>query len=174
MKISSNGIAIIKEFEGCKLSAYHDVAGIATIGYGCTTGVCVPMTITLDQAVQMLVDALETPEAVIEQVVKVTLNQNQYDALVVFTYNVGSGNLSSSTLLRLLNQGNYTGAAAQFPRWNRAKGVVVDGLTRRRLAEQALFNTPVDATAACAASVDTATPSATASDPTTPTTIQWW
>nr|WP_217645904.1 lysozyme [Paracoccus homiensis] len=85
-------------------------------------------------------------EADVARLVKVPLNENQHAALVSFTYNLGAGNLGSSTLLRKLNAGDYAGAAAEFPRWNKAGGKVLAGLTRRRKAEQTLFNKPVSRT----------------------------
>ena len=83
--------------------------------------------------------------------VKVPLNENQHGALVSFTYNLGAGNLGSSTLLRKLNAGDYAGAAAEFPRWNKAGGKELAGLTRRRAAEKALFEKPVSVLARPAA-----------------------
>ena len=76
----------------------------------------------------------------INKVVKVSLNQNQFDSLVSFSYNIGNGNFNSSTLLRWLNQGNYKEASMQLLRWNKSKGIVLNGLTKRRKAEKALFD----------------------------------
>jgi lysozyme len=78
-------------------------------------------------------------EAGVKRLVKVPLAQGQFDALVSFSFNVGLGALGSSTLLRKLNAGDYRGAAAEFPRWNKAGGKVYEGLTRRRAAERSLF-----------------------------------
>ncbi|MCY1458796.1 Lysozyme RrrD [compost metagenome] len=78
-------------------------------------------------------------EPEVERLVQVPLTGNQWDALVSFTYNLGAANLESSTLLRLLNAGDYVGAAGQFPRWNKAGGKVLPGLVRRREAERVLF-----------------------------------
>ncbi|MCD0492354.1 lysozyme [Chromobacterium violaceum] len=143
MKTNAAGISLIKQFEGLRLAAYQDMVGVWTIGYGHTgPDVKSGMTIAQQQADQLLAADLEKFETGIGQLVAVPLNANQFAALVSFSYNLGLGNLRSSTLLRLLNQGDYAGAAAQFPRWNRAGGQVVAGLTRRRLAEQALFNSP--------------------------------
>ncbi|MGD1827322.1 Lysozyme [Chromobacterium violaceum] len=143
MKTNAEGISLIKQFEGFRLAAYQDMVGVWTIGYGHTgPDVKAGQTITQQQADQLLAADLEKFETGVGQLVAVPLNANQFAALVSFSYNLGLGNLRSSTLLRLLNQGDYAGAAAQFPRWNRAGGQVVAGLTRRRLAEQALFNSP--------------------------------
>ncbi|OVE49469.1 lysozyme [Chromobacterium violaceum] len=143
MKTNAAGISLIKQFEGLRLAAYQDMVGVWTIGYGHTgPDVKAGLIITQQQADQLLAADLEKFETGVGQLVAVPLNANQFAALVSFSYNLGLGNLRSSTLLRLLNQGDYAGAAAQFPRWNRAGGQVVAGLTRRRLAEQALFNSP--------------------------------
>ncbi|WP_406850154.1 lysozyme [Chromobacterium phragmitis] len=143
MKTNASGIRLIKQFEGLRLAAYQDMVGVWTIGYGHTgPDVKAGLTITQQQADQLLAADLQKFEAGVSLAVTVSLNANQFSALVSFSYNLGLGNLRSSTLLRLLNQGDFAGAAAQFPRWNRAGGQVVAGLTRRRLAEQALFNSP--------------------------------
>jgi lysozyme len=141
LKYSSRGMALTEQFEGSSLTAYKDVAGVWTNGYGNTHGVVPGSTISLAQAQSDLASNIEGAEYVVNTVVTVVLNQNQFDALVDVVFNLGSANFQSSTLLRLLNGGNYVGAANEFPKWNHAGGVVVDGLTKRRLAEQALFNT---------------------------------
>lgn len=140
---SPAGFKLTEQFEGLSLKAYQDVAGVWTNGYGNTHGVVPGSTITLQQATNDLASNIEGSEYVVNTVVTVALTQNQFDALVDFVFNLGSGNFQSSTLLRYLNAGNYVGAAGEFPKWNHAGGVVVDGLTRRRLAEQTLFNTSV-------------------------------
>jgi lysozyme len=146
MTYSNNGLALTQHFEGCVLESYQDITGVWTIGYGHTSGVTPGMTCTQEQATQWLSEDVQGAVYAVNTMVTVPLNQNQFDALVDFTFNLGSGNLKSSTLLRLLNAGNYDGAAAQFPLWNHAGGVVVPGLTTRRDAEMKLFNTPMDAT----------------------------
>ena len=130
---------MIKSFEGLRLRAYKDAVGVWTIGYGTTRAVRPGMVITRQKAEEFLQNDLKRFEDAVNGAVKVRINDNQFAALVSFTYNVGSGALRSSTLLRLLNQGNIRGAADQFPRWNRAGGRVLAGLTRRRNAERALF-----------------------------------
>ncbi|MGY8627670.1 lysozyme [Chromobacterium violaceum] len=143
MKTNAAGISLIKQFEGVRLAAYQDMVGVWTIGYGHTgPDVKAGLAITQQQADQLLAADLEKFETGVGKAVIVPLNANQFSALVSFSYNLGLGNLRSSTLLRLLNKGDYDGAAAQFPRWNRAGGQAVPGLTRRRKAEQALFLTP--------------------------------
>lgn len=140
MKISLNGLNLIKEFEGLELKAYKDSVGVVTIGYGSTgPHVSMGMTITKEQAEQLLKKDLERFEKGVPTLVKVPLNQNQFDALVSFSFNLGLGNLKSSTLLKKLNAKDYQGAANEILRWNRAGGKVLNGLTRRRIAERDLF-----------------------------------
>ncbi len=140
MKISQKGIDLVKSFEGLELKAYKDSVGVVTIGYGSTgSHVSMGMRITREQAEQLLKKALERFEKGVSDLVKVPLNQNQFDALVSFSFNLGLGNLKSSTLLKKLNVKDYQGAADEFPRWNRAGGKVLKGLTRRRIAERDLF-----------------------------------
>jgi GH24 family phage-related lysozyme (muramidase) len=135
-----NGLLLVKTFEGLRLKAYQDAVGIWTIGYGTTRGVRPGMKITEAEAEKLLQEDLTRFEQAIHEAVNVPLNDNQFSALVSFTYNVGSGALRSSTLLKMLNQGSDVRSVAdQFPRWNRAGGKVLAGLTRRRDAERALF-----------------------------------
>lgn len=140
MKTSENGIKFIEGNEGLRLQAYKDVAGIWTDGYGNTHNVIPGSTITQAKAESDLLTNIAGSEYVVNTVVKVVLTQNQFDALVDFVFNLGSGNFQSSTLLRKLNAGDFSGAALEFPKWNHAGGVVVAGLTTRRLAEQHLFS----------------------------------
>lgn len=144
MQTSDKGIALIKQFEGCKLTAYQDSVGVCTIGYGWTQPVDgkpirVGMTIKQETAERLLKTGLVSYESDVSRLVKVGLTQGQFDALVSFTYNLGARALSTSTLLRKLNAGDYAGAADEFLRWNKAGGKVLNGLTRRREAERALF-----------------------------------
>ncbi|QGU36177.1 lysozyme [Enterobacter hormaechei] len=144
MQTSDKGIALIKEFEGCKLTAYQDSVGVWTIGYGWTQPVDgkpirAGMTINKETAERLLKTGLVSYESDVSRLVKVGLTQGQFDALVSFTYNLGARSLSTSTLLRKLNAGDYAGAADEFLRWNKAGGKVLNGLSRRREAERALF-----------------------------------
>ncbi|HHL1466161.1 TPA: lysozyme [Klebsiella pneumoniae] len=144
MQTSEKGIALIKQFEGCKLTAYQDSVGVWTIGYGWTKPVDgkpirAGMTIKQETAERLLKTGLVSYESDVSRLVKVGLTQGQFDALVSFTYNLGARSLSTSTLLRKLNAGDYAGAADEFLRWNKAGGKVLNGLTRRREAERALF-----------------------------------
>lgn len=139
-RTNQNGLLLIKTFEGLRLKAYRDAVGIWTIGYGTTRGVQPNMVITEAQAEKFLQEDLVRFEQAINSAVTAPINDNQFAALVSFTYNVGSGALRSSTLLRLLNaKENVRAVADQFPRWNRAGGSVLAGLTRRRNAERSLY-----------------------------------
>jgi|TARA_Y100000289_G_scaffold64752_1_gene77147 lysozyme len=140
MKTAQKGLELIKHFEGCELTAYKCPAGVWTIGYGHIKGVSEGMTITQEQAEQMLLDELVEYENYINELVSVDLSQNQFDALVSWVYNLGPSNLRSSTLLKVLNSGDYNGVPAQIMRWNKAGGKVLEGLTRRREAEARLFS----------------------------------
>jgi len=139
MKTSQRGLDLIKQFEGLKLTAYVCPAGVLTIGYGTTAGVTPGMTITAERAEQLLRQDIAKFERGVRDSVKVPLTENQFSALVSFAYNVGLGAFRTSTLLRLLNKGEYAQAAEQFGRWNKAGGKVLPGLTRRRAAERKLF-----------------------------------
>ena len=144
MKTSQSGISLIKGFEGKRLNAYYDGVGVWTIGFGTIkypNGVRVKKgdTCTEAQAESYLKNDLVKFENAINRLVKVPLNQNQFDALSSFTYNLGETNLSSSTLLKKLNAKDYAGTADQFLRWNKAGGKVMNGLTRRRESERNLF-----------------------------------
>lgn len=140
MNYSANGLALTQQFEGCLLTAYQDSVGVWTIGFGHTAGVTPDMTCTVEQAQDWLAQDVNWAVQAASQYVTVPLTQGQFDALVDFTFNLGVGNLVHSTLLRKLNAGDYAGAADEFLKWNMAGGTVLAGLTRRRLAEQALFN----------------------------------
>lgn len=144
MRISDKGISLIKQFEGLRLTAYQDSVGVWTIGYGWTQPVDGKpirpgMTIKEETAERLLRTGLVSYESDVSKLLKVKLAQGQFDALVSFAYNLGARALSTSTLLQKLNAGDYAGAAAEFPRWNKAGGKVLPGLTRRREAERALF-----------------------------------
>jgi len=139
MKISQEGLALIKKFEGCELKAYHCAAGVPTIGYGSTHGVSMDMEITQEEADELLMEDVAKFEEAVTRAVKVPLEQNQYDAIVSWTFNLGPSNLSSSTMLRVLNEEKYDEVPAQIKRWNKAGGKTLQGLIRRRDAEALLF-----------------------------------
>ena len=140
MKTSQTGIDLICSFEGCKLTSYRDIVGILTIGYGHTgEDVQEDQTITQDDAVNLLKKDLNKFEDGVNNLVQVDLNQNQFDALVSFSYNLGLHTLGGSTLLKDINNGDFDSAANEFLKWDHAGGKVVQGLLRRRQAEKDLF-----------------------------------
>jgi GH24 family phage-related lysozyme (muramidase) len=138
-RINANGLRILKSLEGLRLEAYLDAVGIWTIGYGTTSGVVPGMQISQAQAEAFLKRDLATFERAIANAVKVPLTDDQFSALVSFVYNIGETNFVGSTLLQLLNQKDYLGAADQLLRWNKGGDRELPGLTRRRQAERALF-----------------------------------
>lgn len=145
MNIGVRGLSLIKEFEGLRLEAYDDGVGVWTVGYGTIkypTGVRVKRgdKITLQQAETYLKNDLKWAVETVSKVIKVPITQNQFDAMVSLTYNIGATAFTSSTLARKLNAKDYNGASAQFLVWNKAGGKVMNGLVRRREAEKKLFD----------------------------------
>lgn len=141
--INEAGLALVKEFEGCRLTAYPDpgTGGAPwTIGYGSTKGVTPGMTITEEEAERRLRDDLEAAEQCVERSIKgVILTDDEFSACVALSFNIGCGAFSGSTLARKLNAGDREGAALEFRRWSKAGGNIMAGLTRRREAEAQLF-----------------------------------
>lgn len=138
---SGNGMSLTEQFEGCRLTAYQDQVGVWTIGYGHTGADVAPeLTITQEQAEVLLAQDVGSAAACVNRVVAIQLSQSEFDALVDFVFNLGSGAFTGSTLLRDLNAGNFAAAADQFDSWDHAGGAVVAGLLRRRQAETALFS----------------------------------
>ncbi len=154
MQLSDHGYAIIKNFEGLRLSAYRDVADVWTIGYGSTRyhdGKQVKPGDQLASVVQadaLFRNTLDQYQDAVNELVKVPLTQNQYDALVSFTYNLGTGALKESTMLTKLNEKNYAEAAAHFMAWDKitypasGKKVISETLVQRRREESQLFLSP--------------------------------
>jgi lysozyme len=141
MNYSKNGLLLTESFEGVRLTAYPDVRGVWTIGYGHTGPDVHPgLTITQAQAEQLLLGDVAHAVVAVNRCVTVDLNQDEFDALVDFAFNAGCGALEGSTLLKDLNAGNYTAAEGQFAEWDYAAGKVVAGLLRRREAEAKLFS----------------------------------
>lgn len=140
MTYSEDGLHLTEQFEGLRLAAYLDSVGVPTIGYGHTRNVVMGMTCTQEQAEQWLQEDVQIAVDGVNRLVTVELTQNQFDALVDFAFNLGVGNLQHSTLLKLLNTGNYAGAAGEFEKWDKAGGQTLPGLLRRRQAERDLFN----------------------------------
>jgi lysozyme len=139
MKISAEGIELIKKYEGCRLKAYRCPAGVPTIGYGHTLDVRMNQRITQQQADELLCEDLRLVEEQVTLMTTDSVTQNRFDALVSFAFNLGADALSRSTLLRCLLRGDIAGAAAEFDKWIYAGGVILAGLERRRAAEKALF-----------------------------------
>ena len=144
LKVSTAGINLICSFEGLRLNAYDDGGGVWTIGYGTTiypNGIKVKRgdTYTLVQAKAYMTHDLKKFESAVNTAVVVPINQNQFDALVSLTYNIGIKAFKNSTLLKKLNVGDIRGAAAQFDVWNKDNGRVVQGLVNRRAVERKLF-----------------------------------
>lgn len=141
MKLNQDGISLIKSFEGCKLKVYKDIAGVWTIGYGATGKGINEHTSdwTQEQADTRLASDLEEFSHQVVAMIEHAINDNQFSALVSFAYNLGGAALRRSRLLEYVNAKKLTEAANEFHKWNHAGGVEVPGLTRRRLAEKALF-----------------------------------
>jgi lysozyme len=139
VRTSGQGVALIKKFEGCELEAYQCSANVWTIGYGHTRGVKEGDQISADKAEYILLEDLIEFEKYVDQLVTVSLNQDQFDALVAWTFNLGPTNLKESTMLLRLNDGKYDEVPAEMARWNRSGGEVLEGLKRRRKAEGLLF-----------------------------------
>lgn len=141
MNISDNGIKFIANWEGKRNSIYMDAVGLPTIGIGhlIKKGEVFPKVMTDKEVYDLFRKDVKYFETAINNLVKVKLNQNQFDALISFTFNVGIGALQTSTLLKKLNAGDYTGTSQEFLRWDKANGKPLLGLTRRRTAEKELF-----------------------------------
>ena len=146
MKISENGLKLIKKFEGLSLKPYLCSAGVPTIGWGNTFYENMKKVTLQDEPIteeraNSLFNFLVTTNYVnvVNRLVIVDINQNQFDALVSFVYNLGSGNFEKSTLLKKVNQEDFIGASLEFEKWNRSSGKVLNGLTKRRLSEKELF-----------------------------------
>ena len=139
MKISENGLELIKKFEGCETTAYQDSVGVWTIGFGHTKGVEEGQTCSIEDAESMLADEMDEYEGYINNMVKVDLQQHEFDALVAWVYNLGPTNLGESTMLKVLNGGQFDRVPEEMNRWTRAGGKILEGLVRRRQAESLMF-----------------------------------
>lgn len=155
MQMSEHGLGLLEKWEGFELNLYKDSAGLPTIGVGhlltkseltsgkiVINGVAVQYSggLTNQQALDLLSQDVEPSQQAVNNGVKVALNQNQFDALVSFAFNVGNGAFTASTLLKVLNQQQYTEVPTQFLRWVRSGGQVVQGLVNRRQNEVSLWN----------------------------------
>lgn len=140
--INSTGLLLIKNSEGCKLKAYPDpgTGGMPwTIGYGSTTNVKEGDAVTYQRAEDLLRNDLVRFEEGVDSMVLVDISDNQFSALVCFSFNVGLNNLMHSTLLKKVNDSDFNGAAQEFLKWNKAAGKILPGLSARREAERQLF-----------------------------------
>lgn len=136
-------LPMTKAFESLELMAYRDPVGVLTIGYGHTgSDVYEGLVWTEQEATDALMRDMQDAVDCVNKAVKVPLTQNQFDALCDFTFNAGRGNFLDSTMLRILNCGDYKGASEQFGKWVYAAGHILPGLVRRRQAEEILFNKP--------------------------------
>jgi lysozyme len=157
MKLSAEGLELIKRFEGFRSQQYSDVAGYPTIGYGhrivppeSFPPESFPGGVSEPQAAAILSSDVAEAERAVNRLVKVALTQGQFDALADFCFNLGAGRLAGSTLLRCLNTGRYDAAAEQLLRWDLAKGEVNLGLKARREAELRLWKSTAQACATAA------------------------
>ncbi len=146
MQISEKGLNLIKKFEGFSSKPYLCPANVPTIGFGSTyyeNGMLVTLdddSVSEQRATEILKFTTDKMYgSFVNKAVKVKLNQNQFDALVSFAYNLGNGNLQQSTLLKKVNSNDFIGASLEFEKWNKAGGKVLNGLTKRRTAEKELF-----------------------------------
>ncbi len=146
MQISEKGLNLIKKFEGFSSKPYLCPANVPTIGFGSTyyeNGMLVTLdddSVSEQRATEILKFTTDKMYgSFVNKAVKVKLNQNQFDALVSFAYNLGNGNLQQSTLLKKVNSNDFIGASLEFEKWNKAGGKVLSGLTKRRTAEKELF-----------------------------------
>ena len=139
-KITQDGLDFIQDVEGCKLFAYLDTGGVWTIGVGHTGPEVVKgLTCSMEQALQWLKEDSEEAQEAIRQSVEGLLTQNQFNALVSFVFNVGVNAFKKSTMLKLINNGDFDGAAKEFPKWNKDNGKEILGLSKRRILEQSVF-----------------------------------
>ena len=141
MRLSSAGLDLLKKSEGFRSRIYDDVAGLATIGFGhrLRRGESFPCGINEAQGEKMLAGDVLVAEEAVTRLVKVSLTQGQFDALVDFVFNLGAGRLAGSTLLRYLNEGKYDAAAWQLLAWDHAGAREIASLKNRREAEFKLW-----------------------------------
>lgn len=139
MNLSQNGVALIKRFEGCKLEAYQDIVGVWTIGFGFTKGVKPGDRMTMVECESRLLTEVREYEAAVLRACTVPPNQNQFDALVSFAWNIGIAGMLGSSVIKYHNKKDIVNAMKSFALWNKAGGKVVKGLENRRAAEAALY-----------------------------------
>ena len=135
LAVSAATLVGIATHEGYRSEAYKDTVGIPTIGYGETAGVRMGDKTTPERALVQLLESTEKHADAIRQCIHVPLYQHEFDAYVSLAYNIGTGAFCKSTLVKKLNQGDYTGACEEIRRWNKTGGKVLPGLVKRREAE---------------------------------------
>ena len=160
MKINAAGLALIKKWESCRLTAYKDSGGVLTIGWGHTSAAGAPkvtpnLKITQAEADDILKSDVATFEKAVNDALKVELTENQFAACVSLCYNIGPGNFAKSSVLRFINQGRFADAADAFALWNRDNGNILSGLVKRRADEASLFVKEEGKTEAPAGAVET-------------------
>ena len=140
LEYSGTGLAFTEGFEGCKLTSYQDSGGIWTIGYGHIAGISPDMNCTQEQADLWLKEDTQSSVDTVNRLVDIQLNQEEFDALVDFVFNLGAGSFASSSMLKYINSNKLDLAALEFQKWDHCGGKVVQGLLNRRIAEQKEFN----------------------------------
>lgn len=170
--IDEAGRDLIKHFEACRLAAYRDAAGVWTIGWGSTRGVTPGLTLTQAEADRRFEEDLAPVETAVASLVRVPLTDGQFAALVSFVFNCGAGTLRTSTLLRLLNGGDYACVPAELRRFRFAHGKPLKGLAVRRAAEAALWLGHAPIKAAKPDSPETPGPRLPSSAPANPPTTE--
>jgi lysozyme len=141
MDYSASGLKLTEQFESCSLTAYQDIKGVWTQGWGHTFGInAASPPITQQQADDWLLEDVQAACIAVNRYVTVSLTQGQFDAMVDWVFNLGVGNFLSSTMLKLLNAGDFAGAAVEIDKWDHSSGQVIAGLLRRRQSETDEFN----------------------------------
>lgn len=135
LAVSAAALVGIATHEGYRSEAYKDTVGVPTIGFGETAGVKMGDKTTPERALVQLLESTEKHADAIRQCIHVPLYQHEFDAYISLAYNIGTGAFCKSTLVKKLNQGDYTGSCNEIRRWNKAGGKVLPGLVKRREAE---------------------------------------
>lgn len=140
MTLTKSGIDLIKNFESCKLTCYKDIRGLNTIGWGHRTDLPVGAVISQQEADDLLSSDLQRFSDGVRKALTRPVTDNQFSAMTSLAFNIGLGSFEKSTLLEYVDRGDFTAASSEFLKWDHANGQVMPGILRRRLAEQALFN----------------------------------
>lgn len=145
LALSLLGAVMIQNYEGLSTTPYKDAVGVSTVCWGSTENVVMGKVVSYEECVRRFVNDVAAAEQAVRDYVKVPVTQRQFDSLVSFTFNLGVGNFSRSTLLKLVNARECYGAAKEFLKWNKAGGRVLPGLTKRRIEESRTFLEDCDA-----------------------------